>query len=450
VIDNFIKYMPNKQALLMKSLALFSVFCLIVSAVIPVSVVFAQELSVETDPVDDNNVEINPGTGQDVLLPKGPPDLGESESGGEMMSLLGGGASFANNFVGPDNAGLSPRNSGDFGVDELTGAFSYSYPIKLPPGRGGLQPDLALQYNHQLKNVGSMTGYSWHLNIPYVQRDNRFGVDEIYSHNSFLLSLNGGSELVPISVNGSGQGTYGKRIENDFSKIELTTQNKWLVTDKFGTLYTFGTSTSTRVVNPTDSTKIFKWMLEEVRDTNDNFIRYEYYKDSNQIYPKKIFYTGHASTDGVFVIEFKPFDGSPTENNVVTTSYESGFEVKTKFLLDSIDGKIDGTLKISHDLQYTQSHDEKKFLLSNIVPKFYDGATPHTKDELNFDYSSATTTYHLVADPDYYDLPYALDDDPGSTLQSDVFLDFDSDSLTDYARVICETDGDIEIGSKVS
>ena len=437
--------MPNKQALLMKSLALFSVFCLIVSAVIPVSVVFAQELSVETDPVDDNNVEINPGTGQDVLLPKGPPDLGESESGGEMMSLLGGGASFANNFVGPDNAGLSPRNSGDFGVDELTGAFSYSYPIKLPPGRGGLQPDLALQYNHQLKNVGSMTGYSWHLNIPYVQRDNRFGVDEIYSHNSFLLSLNGGSELVPISVNGSGQGTYGKRIENDFSKIELTTQNKWLVTDKFGTLYTFGTSTSTRVVNPTDSTKIFKWMLEEVRDTNDNFIRYEYYKDSNQIYPKKIFYTGHASTDGVFVIEFKPFDGSPTENNVVTTSYESGFEVKTKFLLDSIDVKIDGTLKISHDLQYTQSHDEKKFLLSNIVPKFYDGATPHTKDELNFDYSSATTTYHLVADPDYYDLPYALDDDPGSTLQSDVFLDFDSDSLTDYARVICETDGDIEI-----
>src|SRR3989344_484440 len=352
-------------------------------------------------------------------------------------------ANFSNSFVAADNAGLNPQNSGGFGVDEFTGAFGYSYPIALPPGRAQLQPDLALQYNHQLRNAGSMVGYGWQLNIPYIQRDNRFGADEVYDHESFLLSLKGSSSLVPISVDGNGYGTYGKKTENDFSKIEFSSSDTWVLTDTVGVVYTFGSQAATRQDNPADSDQIYKWMLEEVRDPNDNFVRYEYYKDSGQIYPKKIFYTGHNTTDGIFEVAFEPFaSGSPTENNILTTSYQAGFPVKTKFLLDSIDVKIDGELTTSYELEFTSGQD--KYLLDVVTPKFYEHTTPNIKDQVAFNYSHATTTYAL-AESGYYTLPNNLDDDPGLGLKNDMFFDFNGDSLTDYVRATCDTDGDVTV-----
>jgi len=45
-------------------------------------------------------------------------------------------------------------------------------------------------------------------------------------------------------------------------------------------------------------------MLEEVRDLNDNYIKYEYYKNDGQIYPSKVKYTGYNTTDGIFEVEF--------------------------------------------------------------------------------------------------------------------------------------------------
>jgi hypothetical protein len=45
---------------------------------------------------------------------------------------------------------------------------------------------------------------------------------------------------------------------------------------------------------------VYRWMLDEVRDRNGNYVKYEYQQDSNQIYPYKIKYTGGGTTDGLY------------------------------------------------------------------------------------------------------------------------------------------------------
>lgn len=38
---------------------------------------------------------------------------------------------------------------GNSGVDASTGAFTYSYPMTLPKGKFGLEPDITVSYNSQ-------------------------------------------------------------------------------------------------------------------------------------------------------------------------------------------------------------------------------------------------------------------------------------------------------------
>ena len=71
-----------------------------------------------------------------------------------------------------------------------------------------------------------------------------------------------------------------------------------------GTKHTFGSSDSTRIAS-TSPTKIYRWMLEEIQNTNNNnYIKYTYNKDSGQIYPSQIIYTGNGVTDGDITIDF--------------------------------------------------------------------------------------------------------------------------------------------------
>ncbi len=86
-------------------------------------------------------------------------------------------------------------------VDKNTGAFTMTYPIDIPPGRNGLQPNLNLVYNSQDTQLGGIFGEGWSISIPYVARLNKTGVDKLYSATTpdyFTSSLDG--ELVATST----------------------------------------------------------------------------------------------------------------------------------------------------------------------------------------------------------------------------------------------------------
>lgn len=182
-------------------------------------------------------------------------------------------------------------------IDENSGALIYRYPIVVPPGRNGLELALALTYNNQNSDESNVFGHGWSADIPYIERINKKGADKLYTENYYSSSLD--SELQSL-----GSGTYGPTVESGSFRTYSLASNVWTVKDKKGTVYTFGGTAASRQDNPGDSTKVAKWMLQEVRDTNDNYIKYEYYKDAGQIYPSIITYTGNGSTDGIFTVNF--------------------------------------------------------------------------------------------------------------------------------------------------
>ena len=242
-------------------------------------------------------------------------------------------------------------------VDNASGAFTYDYPIVVPPGRNGLQPDLKLTYNNQQANNQNGFGFGWSVSIPYIQRFDKKGITTQYTDNYFSSSMSG--ELVS-----TGTGTYAARTENgDFLKYTYdSTNNRWTVLDKKGTTYKFGYSSSTRQDDPNDSTRVYKWMLEEIRDTNNNYISFSYYKDSGEIYPSVLKYTGNGSTDGPFEVDFLR-----TTRGDHVQAYSAGFSVTDNYVINEIDLKFNSVWTSKYVLGYSNGDNGVRSLLTSIT-----------------------------------------------------------------------------------
>lgn len=61
-------------------------------------------------------------------------------------------------------------------TDSVNGSLNFDFPINIPPGRNGLQPDLKLTYNNQAENNTNLFGFGWSTNIPYIERINKRGM----------------------------------------------------------------------------------------------------------------------------------------------------------------------------------------------------------------------------------------------------------------------------------
>lgn len=240
-------------------------------------------------------------------------------------------------------------------VNQNNGALVSDYPITVIPGRNGLQPDLKLSYNNQQKDEENIFGYGWSINIPYIERINRKGSDQLYIQNYFNSSLSG--ELASTSAS-----TYVAKVENGDFLTYTFSNNQWLAKDKAGRQYKFGYTAASRLDNPNDSSKVFRWLLEEVRDTNDNYIKYVYYKDGGQIYPSQIVYTGHGATDGVFTVNFVR-----SSRPDVIKSYKPAFLVTTNYRITEINTKVNSTLARKYVLAYGSGTNGLKSVLSSVT-----------------------------------------------------------------------------------
>jgi YD repeat-containing protein len=215
--------------------------------------------------------------------------------------------------------------SATWNVAPQTGDFTWTYPLRVPPAPGGLEPDLALSYRSSAvdgrtsatNNQPSWIGDGWDLSPGFVERtyvgcadDTEGGTtppktgDLCWRSANATASYGGGGGAL---IRDDTTGMYRAKSD-DGSRIELLTGagngahngEHWKITTVDGTQYWFGSqpsasSTWTVPVFGDDAgepchaatfddshcKQTWRWNLDRVVDRNGNVIRYAYDAESN-------------------------------------------------------------------------------------------------------------------------------------------------------------------------
>lgn len=261
-------------------------------------------------------------------------------------------------------------------VADNNGSANLRFPLKLPFGRLGLQPDLAITYNSDHPN--GWLGVGWDLYLPAVEIETRWGVpryDPATESETYLLE---GSQLWPMAHRGAPQARVAEkrfypRIEGSFARIirhgESPQNYWWEVTLPNGTRQSYGGTLTSQSLEESavlrdDRGNIARWALTETRDVHGNAIQYRYRtiegvgvaKGSQlgrQLYPESIYYTGFEANAGPFSVHFL-LDADLGESSRLDKILNAnlGFKELTAHLLRRVEVRYEGQLVRHYELDY--------------------------------------------------------------------------------------------------
>ncbi|MFA4889978.1 MAG: SpvB/TcaC N-terminal domain-containing protein [Candidatus Omnitrophota bacterium] len=239
--------------------------------------------------------------------------------------------------------------------DMLTGSFSHSIPLTIPPGRKGMQPAIAL--NYRSSNPNSWTGVGFSLNPGYITRSTRLGPANYNDDDTFyFITDSGTTELVRLI-----DSLYQAKIESGFAKFFKESDDSWRILGKDGSVLKFGQTAESK---ETSSSGSFSWYLTKVIDNNGNYVSYTYIKEQAKTYLSRIDYTANelTGTSSTNSVEF--FTESRDD---ISSSYISTSKVTTAKRLNRIEIKVDGELVWVYRLEYGLSPDTNRSLIKSIT-----------------------------------------------------------------------------------
>lgn len=282
----------------------------------------------------------------------------------------------------PDN--LSGENNLKLPIPEAdvaSGALTYQIKIPVPAGRMGIQPDLNLVYNSLNNELGGSVGYGWELSLPSIERRNVNGVNKLYISRDFTSTMDG-------ELREQAAGTFFARVDTGsafrYEFLGSGNNQSWKVTDKQGKQYVYGESAESKLSNPNDDTKIFRWHLTTLTDRNGNSVDFVYQKISGQVYVKEIYYTNHKSLSGVFKVTFE-YENRPDP----TVNANPGFLVSSTKRLIGVRGYFLNQLTNETQLSYIQHSVNNRTLLHNFRHIGYNTeGQPASQGVWIFDYDS--------------------------------------------------------------
>ena len=253
-----------------------------------------------------------------------------------------------------------------------SGTANLSYPIEIPAGRQGMQPNLALTYSSGGGN--GWLGVGWDIYIPSITVETRWGVpryDQIMESEVYLYE---GEQLVTKGSNGNFRG-MPHRTNHWTSRASLGNEeqffprrnevfdsivrhgngpsNYWWsvthrngVTDYYGKKHGAATVNHSSVLCDPDKHNIAQWMLTESVDLSGNWVRYYYSTESRksvtgasinygtQVYLDSIVYTGHDSLSGKYSVRFNRHN---TPRRDIITNGRYGFREVTASTLCNVE-----------------------------------------------------------------------------------------------------------------
>ncbi|MDU9049340.1 MAG: SpvB/TcaC N-terminal domain-containing protein [Candidatus Electrothrix sp. Rat3] len=262
-----------------------------------------------------------------------------------------------------------------------------SYPLEVPPGRQGLQPQLAVQYSSGGGN--GWMGMGWDLSTQAVSIDTRWGVpryDADLETETYTLS---GQQLTPLAhrtelVERTAEKIFHARTEGAFQKIirhgDHPAEYWWEVFDKNGTRFFYGGDPSTGLADDAVlkdySGNVAKWALRTVLDSNGNSMRYHYVlqEDSGvgsgeggvpgyELYLDRITYTGYGSSEGPFEVRFlRDRQLDEARRTDVGIDARLGFKKVIADLLRKVEVSYQGEMIRSYAFGYRKGAFEKTLL----------------------------------------------------------------------------------------
>ena len=281
------------------------------------------------------------------------------------------------------------------------GDANISYPIKIPAGRNGMQPQVAIQYNSDGGN--GWLGEGWNINTPAITIDTRWGVPTFDAINeSEIYNLNGEQLMYPKlndqdwmpnrhydvssaiystqSRNRLSNAVFTFRKQNNFSKLERlgTFPNYyWKVTSTDGTISWYGgkDGVDDNAVIRNNQGNIVHWSLFLVEDVYRNNIKYEYQKtflsgltgdnvnlNGGLIYNiSRIYYTGENDGKGNYKIEF--LNEATISRPDISINSRLGLKLVTPYRLSEIRVLYNSTLIRSYLLNYNIGKFNKSLLI---------------------------------------------------------------------------------------
>lgn len=263
-----------------------------------------------------------------------------------------------------------------------TGDARLSYPIEVPPGRGGMQPNLAVRYSSGGGN--GWLGQGWDLPVPSITVDTRWGVpryDSALETETYLLD---GAQLTPVANRGqlparSAEKVFHTRTEGEFARIirhgSAPANYAWEIIDKAGTRSLYGGTAASTLAD--DAGHVFQWALREVRDVHGNIMRYRTVRQDDtgmadggsvpgrNLYLQKITYAGRGADDGSYAVTFiRDRELEEERRPDVSIDARGGFKRVTADLLRRVEVTLDGLPIRRYELAYTTGAFMKTLLRS--------------------------------------------------------------------------------------
>ncbi|TGL49544.1 hypothetical protein EHQ61_13995 [Leptospira wolffii] len=247
------------------------------------------------------------------------------------------------------------------------GAVSLNYPIQVPVGRSGVQPNLALSYSST--GGDGWTGIGWSLGLGAITRTPEYGALFYDSRDTFTWN---GKKLIKVSGSGSSEnGTYRPEItDDDFVILKLTNIESggvWEVQDSSGTKTIYGNTSSTRIYDPNSISNTYSWYLSRTEDRNGNYMEVQYdssqYSDKRTLYIQEIRYTGN-SRSGAIPKQYVRFFTKQRGDSYVSKA--SGFTMTMDRLLDRVEVGWTGGKLWTYTLVYESSFDSGRPLLKTV------------------------------------------------------------------------------------